>query len=216
MTAIIAILLEVIPMMGARYYLKKDRSDDYYILGALAAAFGLLVFALILLRCYTMEQMFSSASTRLNIAGITTESNTYSPTNGEYAMTFLMSMLPILTSVAAFILTIMNSLYDKLKNMKKLHEIQIADTIIKQMAYAKEIEQELKIDLVARDNVLYERMNKAIEDRAQEMKCRVRELVAEKRGTPQAVTELLETDTESEQQENTHNKNKNNRRFKAA
>lgn len=194
LTVIVAVLLEVLPMIGAKFYLKQNKNkEDKYILGTLATAFGLLVFAIILVRFYTMDLMFSAKVTQLNIMGIETESPNYLPTYGEYAMTFLMSILPILTSVAAFMLTIMNPPQQKLENLRQIHKIQIADSLITQTTYANELERELMIDLVKRDDTLYNEKLDEIKDRAEEMKRRVRELAAEKLGTPQAVTELLET-----------------------
>ncbi len=194
LTVIVAVLLEVLPMIGAKFYLKQNKTkEDKYILGTLAAAFGLLVFAIVLVRFYTMDLMFSAKVTQLNITGIKTESHNYLPTHGEYAMTFLMSMLPILTSVAAFVLTIMNPPQQKLENLRRLHKIQIADSLITQITYTKELERELMIDLIKRDDILYNEKLDEIKDRAEEMKRRVRELAAEKLGTPHAVTELLET-----------------------
>lgn len=193
-TGITAIILEVFPLLGARFLMKPDRTTkDNYILGALGAGFAILVIAIIYLRYNTQEIMFSSTDAQLNITGISGIDNSYTASRAEQAMTLLMACLPILTSIAAFILTLMSPPSEKLKNLRKRNKILLKDELIALNAYESELRNELEINLVEHDDALYENMLQEINHYGELMRRRVRELSAEFIGNPQGVSDLLES-----------------------
>lgn len=195
-TATTAILLEVLPVLGAKFLMMPARkSKDNYMLIALGVGFLILVAAISYLRFNSQEIMFSSSDSQLIINGVNNVNDTYTYTasDSEQAMTVLMALLPVLTSMAAFFLTLMDPQSVKLKNLMKRNKIMLKDELVELMTQEDEIKHELEIDLFDRDEQLYNNVLKEIDHYGELMKCRVRELCAEFLGTAQAVSDLLET-----------------------
>lgn len=195
-TATTAILLEVLPVLGAKFLMIPARkSKDNYMLIALGVGFLILVAAISYLRFNSQEIMFSSSDSQLIINGVNNVNDTYTYTasDSEQAMTVLMALLPVLTSMAAFFLTLMDPQSVKLKNLMKRNKIMLKDELVELMTQEDEIKHELEIDLFDRDEQLYNNVLKEIDHYGELMKCRVRELCAEFLGTAQAVSDLLET-----------------------
>lgn len=188
----IAIGLDGLPVVLA-VKIRKGQKDwlDYVLLVACTTAFLALILGIFFLRWAMMDTIFGSES-----GSFTGE--TPPPQQAKQVMTVIMSIIPLSTSLITFAAATHYSVEQKERQQKQKALIQ--SMALKQELSAKlqETERELKRDLDDLEWQNYENQKKKLRVTQKVLEEQVRNALAMKLGTPEAVSELLEEEKPDE------------------
>lgn len=197
-TIIAGFVLEGVPYAAAHFLLKKKKEKKEVIfLAALGIAF-LLVFTLLFnFRMNSQDIQYQATGTELNLSGEVADETeqVFIPTKGQSSMTLLLSILPLCTSVLAFVISCAYNPEELKKEHDELAMIQMKELLANMQASENEIKQEQERDLTAYDETLYQSRLADLDKFAKMEKLEVRRKMAMKLGTADAVSKLLEGGT---------------------
>lgn len=116
-------------------------------------------------------------------------------TGAQTTCAVILGILPFATSVVCFGVTYVKDPDEKRKMRARLQKIELNHKKNEYQVMADEMKNEIENnDLEQEDELRYEAMKKQIEEYRNFLKIHVRKRLAEKTGTPQAITLLLEKD----------------------
>lgn len=161
---------------------------------AFAGVFLLLFVSTAILRWTSREELFASESGLLILGDIDTqEVNMQGPTMAQNACALILLLEPLATSAVCFGLSYEKDPYRKRRQFLRLQNVRLRQERDGYQVQITELEQELEeCNLAEYDKEQYDTMRKQIELYRQYFKIHARRRLAEKDGTANAATLLLE------------------------
>lgn len=193
----IAAVLEGVPYVAAQYIMREEKKkSDYVVLITLAVSFAILFFSLFALRWNTQDLLYSTADSEIVLDVMnqaSTETVVQEESNaGQQAMTFLLGISPLLTSILAFALSCFQVAASKRNNIDVENDIELMERMKLLRIFEQETTDEIKRDLLGYDQKLLAMEMEKLDTYAAILKNIVRQRVAMKTGSPEMVSKLLE------------------------
>lgn len=200
-TAVAILLLDGIPYIAGGFYMKEEKtaSDKIWFV-VLMTVFFVTVIALFYLRWNTQELQYDTTETKLTVSTFEetgdTEEEVFKPTAGQKAMTLFLGFLPVGTSMITFAASCMYSISKTKREYNKSLRIKLLDMENDLGVQEEEIRKELEWDMQKYDEGMFLLNLDDIKQLEVIAKLKVREKLAEKLGTPDSVSKLLEGEEE--------------------
>lgn len=194
----LAIFLNFLPYKAAHYTMKEDKDAlDKAIISALYAGIVIMSLALFLLRWHSMESAFSTAGASMAVRSAcdTIQAGTNTPVEISWdkaMMTIILGISPFFTSLVVFAITCRVKQSIKRDIINKQNDIMILEQLKIRKIQIQEMKAELSRDLEGYDKKQLEIEKNKLTEQGELLKERVRQLVALKIGTADAVSTLLE------------------------
>ena len=195
-TGTVAAGMNLIPVLLAFNLRNPDLNAKWrkIICGILIGMFSLLFLSTFILRLSSGHEMFAAADT-LDLGfseEIATTDTDTSLTFGQVMVLVILGLSPLITSVISFVASFEISPEHKLRHINEMYRIDLQGAIDNQRTMLCELEADMAYDLEDNDNALYDALNATMDAQAEEAKVRSRRRLAEKVGSPEAVSYLLE------------------------
>ena len=180
----LCLLLEGLPFLAAQYFVKEEKTKrDQRIIWALVVGTVVLLIALFGLRWFSQEAAFSGGISHLNQVELTPD---------RIAMTILLGILPVLTSVAAFALSCFVPKAKFKAWLNDREDLKILDEMIHHLVCVDELEREVNRDIIPPSASMLEIEKRKLETIRKELKREVGLIIARKLATGDAVTQFCE------------------------
>ena len=204
-TVMVATVLNMTPMIAAvcinnQEYTKQKKIAVCTILGILFITFFCATFAL---RMASQESFYDASSEEISVGNEDFEESDeekFEPTLAQTILAVLMGLEPLGTSVCTFVLSLEVSQEAKKKRKRELERIKLEKELDECKIIRDELLADMDFDLKEYDREQFEKIAALILKQGEFAKVRSIRKLAENDGTPEGISELLESKSEIQNQ----------------